>query len=554
MAVTKIVSIEITDDLTKLCYTSYNQKRTTVYKTMKFYNPEDSVEDSVIIDPAKYGMELQRQLKKGDIKCKNVVFIISSNRVLSREVKIPDMKEKLIEDYIEGEKEEYFPMDISNTKITYNILDRDKESKEIRLIVYAVPIELIQSYHTLADGVNLNVVAIDSTGNATFQYLKREVPGKIDFYFQINENNSMFTILEDGKFAIQRNMNFGAESIAGKLMEEVPYGEMDFDQAMLRLENEELLYKSFDEMYNYSPATGTDAERHERKKRITEEVRPLIAGFTRVLEYYNSKNKEAVINNVYIGGCGSRINNIDKLFMSEFNGINIIVINDLPGLKYFKSDLPMAKNSTEFIACIGAANFTLDFSGVEDKSSSSTPVAFIVIVFIMTILAVAAIIGVPLLNYKLSLDEQEDLRAEKAQYQYMQEVKDTLDTKQANLTELQAFALTTVTANEYWNNILEQFEVNLPSNTIVSSVTSTDLGVTMVISIPTKYEVSKLIMQLKKIPVFANISVAGVNEVKDDETGIVKEEFTVSCEYPVPEPTEEPAAESSEESSEEASE
>jgi hypothetical protein len=319
---------------------------------------------------------------------------------------------------------------------------------------------------------------------------------------------------------------------------------------MLKLENEEFLYSSYDEMYNANPVTEEDIERHEIRKRLTEEVRPIIAGFTRVLEYYNSKNKEAEIGNVYIGGCGSRIYNIDRLFMSEFNGINIIVLNDLPGLKFFKNDLLMAKNNTDYIACIGAANFTLDFSYEEEGSKQGSATGFVVIVFLLTLVAAGVMLGMPLLNYKNALDKQEDLRAEKAQYEYMQEVKDTHDAKEANLKELTAFALTTVTANTYWNNILQQFELNLPTNTTVSTVTSNDLGVTMVISIPTKYEVSKLISQLKKMDVFSNVSVAQVTENKNEEMGIITENFTVTCDFPQPEPTEEPAAEPAEGSEE----
>ena len=69
MAISKVVSIEITDESTKVCEVSYNKKTPIVYQSLMFMNPNRAIEDSFIIEKKNYISELKLQLKNaGDRK------------------------------------------------------------------------------------------------------------------------------------------------------------------------------------------------------------------------------------------------------------------------------------------------------------------------------------------------------------------------------------------------------------------------------------------------------------------------------------------------------
>ena len=96
MAISKVVSIEITDFTTKVCEVSYGKKVATVYNSLAFDNPENAIEDAYVIDKDRYVNELRSHLKDAKIRTKEAVFVLACNKILSREVIIPDMKEKEI--------------------------------------------------------------------------------------------------------------------------------------------------------------------------------------------------------------------------------------------------------------------------------------------------------------------------------------------------------------------------------------------------------------------------------------------------------------------------
>lgn len=531
MAISKVISIEINDLNTRLCEVSYNKKTPKVYQTILFNNPEGSVEDSVVIDSSRYTEEFKAQLRAARIKCKDAVFIISGNRVLSREVVIPEMKDKLIDEYIDGEKESYFPMDISAHILSYTIIDRDSKKRQMRVNVYAAPETIVNSYNALAAELGLHIAALDCSGNAIIQFLQRNKASAIEFYLQINENNSLLTILDNGKLALQRNMRFGTASLVEHLIDEAYYGELSYEQAAMKLETDALIYSSYAEMMDYMPVDEAGARLHECKKRMTEAVRPLIAGFTRVLEYYNVKNKNANISKVYIGGCGSKIKNLDVLIMSEFDGITVEAVNVLPNIRFAKKDKLMEYRSTEFTSCIGASAFSIDFSRIAAADDKKSARAFAVLAGVLTLAAVIVLMGTAIITYKSALDEREQLNSDIASLQKIADLRESLDTTRSKLNDIKKFDESTVTKNEDWNKILDQLEAMLPSDTLVSSLTSNETGLNMIITVPGKKEAAKLLVQLKSMSVFEDVQIASLSETDDEATGVKNVSFTVTCTF-----------------------
>ena len=304
MAVTKVLSIEITDIVTRVIEVDYGKKDPVIHKAVIFPTPEKTVSDGVIEGVETFAKEFQRQIH--GFGTKNAVFSLATNKVISREVNIPEMKDDQIADFIQNQKSEYFPMDTSGHTMVHRVLDRDRERKQISIIVYAIPQKLISNYQSFASLVGLNIVSIDYNGNAIFQWLSNESHNKMDAYLQINERSTLFTVLENRKFAIQRNVNFGAYVLADRLMQSGYFDSDMADQTMTRndmlrkLTEEEFMFPSFAAIKLSEPDTEAAERLHSAKEMVTEGMRQLLGNLSRVLEYYHSKNQNAELNAISI--------------------------------------------------------------------------------------------------------------------------------------------------------------------------------------------------------------------------------------------------------------
>ena len=94
--------------------------------------------------------------------------------------------------------------------------------------------------------------------------------------------------------------------------------------------------------------------------------------------------------------------------------------------------------------------------------------------------------------------------------------------------------LGTFNYNEKWNDILSYLETESVKNISVSSITSTPTDLTMNIVVSNKDEAAKLLLQFQNIPYFSNISINGITESIDDQTGVSTVSFSLKCDYKLP--------------------
>lgn len=531
MTVSKVITIEVGDYGTKLCEMDYNKKHPTIYRSAEFINPAQSVEDGFITDQVSYRDTLGEELKKAGIRCRNVIFTLASNKVLNREVTIPEMKEKLIVEYLESERESFFPMDISNHELTYHIIETKKEEKQLRLMVYAAPSSLIKSYIALASGMDFKLLAIDYNGNSIYQWLISNRQRKLDLYLQINERNAMFTILENGVLALQRNMNFGTDSLLQNMMNPAYDDGMDEVAAALALSQNDNFFASFAEMNETQPQNEKTQREYETKRRMTELLRPLVGNISRVLEYYNMKNREANLKTIYIGGSGAGIKGLKELLENEFDGLEFELLLNLPGLNVSKNNSLCNSKSSEFIACIGAGKLSINFKKEDEKEKLKN--SFILSLAGLGVVAISSVIIVlnGVSEYHSAVKERNSLSSKIAELADIETLEREYLNASGTLEEITAMDSSAYHYNEEWNDILGYLETELPSDTVISSLSSSDSGLTMNITVNTKEEAAKLLLQLKKIPYFTSVAINGLVETNDQETGIKTVTFSVACAY-----------------------
>ena len=119
----KVLSIEVGHSLTKICEVDFKVKNPRVYSSFTIRTPKGVYEDGYIKRTDEFATVLDEELVKQGIKTKQVVFSISSTKIANREVYIPFVKENKIFNLLVANSRDYFPVDISDYQLAYNILD-----------------------------------------------------------------------------------------------------------------------------------------------------------------------------------------------------------------------------------------------------------------------------------------------------------------------------------------------------------------------------------------------------------------------------------------------
>ena len=573
MAISKVVSIEISDLRTRVCYMGYGKKNPVIYKSFTFDNPEMTVEDGFILERGLYGTELTDRLEEAGIKCKDVVFSLTSNKIISREVTIPDMKPELVQELIENERAEYFPMDTTEYMLTYMVLEKLKETKELRILVYAVPDIVIKNYEALAAERDLRVVALDYNGNSIYQWLRQKTHDPMEMYLQVNEKNTMFTILENGLLALQRNMNFGTYVFTSNLMEEGYYSKPEepqpafyggssfgsadafykddddnpeekqeapskavetMDDAMVKLMENTLLYPSFTAVVDTVPMNEEEAKLHELKSRLTDAARPLIGNVERVLEYYHSKNREAEVSKIYLGGTGAHIQGLKELIESEFNGVEVVIVESLPGVKLHKKNMDMENKTSEYIACIGAAYPSLNFHVGDTKKALGVAIVFYLLALLVTIGASAFLVYNSYSGYQDALAKKERVKAQVEAAKAIEPLYNDYLTAQSAIAAIEEMAASSFQHGENINELLAQLEILLPKETLVHSLVINGETFSMSITVPAKTTAAQLLLQLQEVDYIGSVNIGSLTETTEEGATSKTVSFAISGTLAVP--------------------
>ena len=121
----RVLSIEIGNSFTKICEMDYKVKKPKVYKVLTVETPEGIVVDGMLQPTQEYADHLVNALGTNGIRTKKVLFTISSTRVASREVQIPNVKANKIEALVKTNASDYFPVDLTQYEIGHYLSGRE---------------------------------------------------------------------------------------------------------------------------------------------------------------------------------------------------------------------------------------------------------------------------------------------------------------------------------------------------------------------------------------------------------------------------------------------
>jgi type IV pilus assembly protein PilM len=535
----KVLSIEVGANFTRLCLTDFKVKSPKVYKYAKVETPNGAVVDGEIQLTPELVTLLRETISKNGMNTKQVVFPITSSKVASREVTVPMVKDKQVDQLLRANIKEYFPIDLTQHELGYISLGETEDGKMRKLLLLAVPKTLLDSYKKLASALNMQMVAADYSGNSIFEMVKNECKDGVKMVVKVDETSSIITVIENHSIVLQRNISYGLDEAINTIVKNPAFEANNYDEALELVFRKTCMKLSINakDLKEKEEEVDADAQLLKAKQEVSASLGMFLNGIARIMDYYGSRNSGRTVDNIYITGLGADFSGLSKLVTNEL-GIKTVGLQHLEGQTLERS----FKDGRfgEYITCVGATINPVGFVSNEKagakaaqastSKSGASGLAIAVILLVAGIAVAAVLVGLPYMQLQ---SEKVQYAANTTKVNSMQEILTIYDQyllEKNACEQAQLLDGYTQTHNKELVAFIEELEQKMPSNINVTSFTSGTENVTMNINVASKQEMANVVQQLRT---FDSLSAVAVGAASDnvDEEGVHTVTFSVSCTY-----------------------
>ena len=170
-------------------------------------------EDSKGKTIAKMAEAIKSMLSDLKIKNKKVVTCLPEDKVVSRLIRLPPLKESEIMDALKFEAETFVPYPLSQVSIDYEVVDEDETGK-LTLFAIAAKNKIIKTYIKLFKSVGLELEALESSAVALRRSVINSVKtGSNVMVLDMGEGYSDIMALNKKKIVFTRSLSVGGDSL-----------------------------------------------------------------------------------------------------------------------------------------------------------------------------------------------------------------------------------------------------------------------------------------------------------------------------------------------------
>ena len=525
----RVLSIEIGNSFTKICEIDYKVKKPKVYKVLTVETPEGVVVDGMLQPTQEYADHLVNALGTNGIRTKRVIFTISSTRVASREVQIPNVKANKIEALVKTNANDYFPVDLTQYEIGHYLAGGLTEDGKLRVMALAVPKALLNSYYQLAQMCGWEVECFDYSSNSLYQILRDEKTETVTMMIKIDENSTIVTVLSAGKVLLQRTVAYGVQDAIETMIASGAYAVNDPMSAVERFQKKTCLNRVLhqgDKLWEENAGRWEDedagnVEVTAARQKITSSLEPLIVGVSRVIDFYDSRNGDNPIQKTFVTGLGGSFSGMSKLFTNclERKVHTLSDMEDKIGMsKAIRSTRPAA-----YISCLGAV---LAPVGLIDKSQqktkgmtvvSGTNYTFVsVAVLVLGVILSIAMAVTSLTRYFGTVAENVALQARVEELQPAQAVYNDYLATAAQYDKYQYLYEYTENPNENLVEFINELEQILPSSFWTNSFSSDQEGISMSVTVTGKEAAARTILNIRNMQSIEDVQISNITDTQNE--------------------------------------
>lgn len=522
----KLLSIDIGSERIKIIQTLKKGKKIVVLNSVIISTPDNAIRDGVINNQDDLAKVIHEALLSHKFKEKNVVFTVSSSKIITRDVELPYMSPKKLSNMIRLNAEEYFPVNLSEYCLDYTISDvvESEGGKKAKVIVFAALTTLISGYTALADTLKLNVLSLDYAGNSMVTYIRHEGIQGTNLFLNIGAESTMVTIMTGSVVKFSRNLLFGTHTINESIRN---HFEVDYEEATKISKERQLL--SFEKQ-----------EKTYLTNDVTSGMEQILSGVSRLVDYYTSRNKSQV-EKVYILGGGSQINSVND-YISRYFGLEVISFNKLEKV-IIKGKSQDNSNLVYLASAIGASLSTINLlpASIKNREKDNARKRLPYLLIVLVIVALAAF---TYMKYEELNEIKNKKTATQTEINSMSDINgiiasfNELEKKKAFRTNLYELSSTT---SDNVLDFIKGLEKTMPDEVFLTSLVDDGTSIQMEVTAQNEGSVAKMLTYLKNIkglevdgiitPLFSSVTIPDVTRYGNSELEASYVNVAISCVY-----------------------
>ena len=288
--------------------------------------PIGSMRDGLVVEPQAVAGELKNLLAEHRITTNYAVTAVPNQVAVTRNIMVPRMERKDLQDAIKWEAERYIPYPIDEVTLDFDLLDDPStvpDDGQMEVVIAAAPTEAVHRQIEVLRLAGLEPTVVDLKsfaalralrGNLLGEHLTKSTltgsnyteAGEVALVMEIGASSSVINLVRGDRILMTRNINVSADDFTTALQkafdldfaaaEDVKLG---YATATTPTEDEEDLLNFDLSREHYSPA------------RVFEVVRPvlgdLITEIRRSLEFYRVQSGDVVIDRTFLAGGGAKL-------------------------------------------------------------------------------------------------------------------------------------------------------------------------------------------------------------------------------------------------------
>lgn len=305
-----------------------------LFKAIKILTPLNSYLKGQLVNIPAIAESIQSALTENQISCKSLTFCINSPAIVSREMVVPKLKPSELTVVVQNEMIQVMGGSSKKTLVDYIISDVIEQDggEAYKIIVTAVPEELVGSYVELASILNIKIKFIDLTTNTLCKVgiTDNVFPDAPYIMAHIGQNSLIINLIDGDKKLFSRSIIINNDFMRNELFNNqyIPLLDSDFINLNLSPSNLELdpLLQNITQPYLSNVADN----------------------ISKIMQFQTSKNNQRPIEKIFISGGLANIAGLDS---SLTNSLNIpVAVYQNP--TFVKADFDY--NFFEYIGAIGA--------------------------------------------------------------------------------------------------------------------------------------------------------------------------------------------------------
>lgn len=251
-----------------------------------------------------------------------VVIGISSKYAMFRYVQFPLLNKKELREAIFWEMQEFSTIFNGEFISDYELLDKQKDI--YRVLLVAVPKDIITDYIKIAGGAGFILKALDVYPLANARVLRTQRKPNVTAIIDLGSFHSEITVVGNGKIIFNRNLDFCYNNTINDEISDI----------ILTNNNWANLVRSG---FDFLPSSYQN----------------LILEISRIFNFYSLQSKGRQIDEIILIGKGSELHHSKNVFKSYFD-IEVYTGKELK-YDFINNNLKIDDNHTDFLSAIGFA-------------------------------------------------------------------------------------------------------------------------------------------------------------------------------------------------------